>query len=147
MKIGSTAAIVDLDSAEVEITNPLTGAGVNAFVTLAGPENERRKAWEFGRQRKVRADIQRTGKLAVTDPEEDELDQIEVLLQCVLDWRGFAEDDVKQADGTVVPGAPIPFSKEAARQLFQNKDYAWLRGQLMGRLRDRDLFIKVSAPG
>lgn len=126
--------ITDEASAEIEVKNPVTGEGVGAFVTLAGPEHPDRKALEFARQRKVRAAVTRTGKFEAPEPEDYELELTDKLVACTLGWKGIGEDNVE-----------TPFTKAAAQALFSDPKTVWLRDQLLAALGDRDRFIKTSA--
>lgn len=131
-KIGS---IQDALSAPVEIKDPSTGASVGATVTLAGPEHPKRKAVEFSRQRKQRASFQKTGKLDLGDPEDDEATNIDTLIACTLGWEGITDD----------AGKPIAYSESAAATLYATDGQGWLRAQLLAALGERDRFIKTSA--
>ena len=122
--------IQDADRAVVALKHPVTGALLGASVTLAGPEHPQRKSIEFSRQRKLRQAIQKTGKLELVDPEDDELDAIEKLASCTLDWDGIA-------DG----GTPLVYSKDAAIKLYGGQGMGWLRAQVYAALDERERFI------
>ena len=125
--------ITEVSEAEVEILHPITGEGLGAFVTLAGPEHPDRKSLEFARQRKVRAEVQRSGKYDIPEPEDYAEDQTEKLVACTLGWREFARD-----------GQPIDFSKAEARAMFGSAGMTWMRDQLLAALEQRTRFIKTS---
>lgn len=124
--------ITDSSDAVVEIKHPITGAPVGATVTLAGPEHPTRKAIDFAKQRKIRASVQKTGKLELSDPADDELDAIEKLAACTLGWTGIT-------DG----GKEIEFSKAAAMKLYSTEGLGWLRSQLYSAMDERERFIKA----
>lgn len=128
-------SISDAQTAMVDVRDPVTNAPLGATFTVAGPEHPKRKAIEFARQRKLRATLQKTGKLELTDPADDELDQIDLLTECVLGWSGISDN-----------GAEIPFSKDAAAKLFATEGLGWLRGQLLAAMRENERFIQTSAP-
>lgn len=128
------STIRDQHLVEVEIKHPTTRAPLGAFVTIAGPEHPDRKALEFARQRRVREEVQRSHRVPVGDPEEEEAAALDVLVACTFGWRGIADK-----------GAEVAYSKEAARAMFARTELSWLRGQLLLELQRADLFIETSA--
>lgn len=124
----------DIHSADVAIKDPTTGKPTAAVVTLAGPEHPARKKILFARQRKLRKNLQRSGKLELTDPEEDEADEIDYLVDCTLGWRGLVKG-----------GQALAFSKDAARALYEDPKRRWLRDQVRAALDEREAFIARSA--
>jgi hypothetical protein len=127
-------SVSDSQSAEVEIKHPVTGANVGATVTLAGPEHPKRKQIKFARQRAARKALNKTGKVLLSDPEDDEQDNLEDLAACTLGWTGFSED-----------GKPMEFTPAAALKLYQQEKSQWLVSQLMNALNERERFIASSA--
>lgn len=124
----------DATSAEVRIKHPETGAPTSMVITIAGPEHPARRRIAFDRQRKVRAQIQRTGKMQLQDPEDDLADDTELLVACTLGWSGL-----------VMAGQPVAHSAKAARDLYEDPKRRWLRAQVRAALDERELFIKRSA--
>lgn len=127
-------AIKDIETTEIELLHPLSGKGLGAFVTLAGPEYAPRKTLEFQRQRRAREELRRTGTLETLPPDEELQEQLDLLGTCVLGWRGFS-----------VAGQELPFSADKVREVLGKKELAWLRAQLQARLANRDNFISASA--
>ena len=127
-------SILDASSAAIDIKHPVTGQLLGATVTLAGPEHPTRKAIDFAKQRKLRASIQKNGKLEVSDPEEDIQDAIEKLAACTLGWDGMTRD-----------GVPVPFSKDAAAELYSREGLGWLRDQIFAAMEERSRFITACA--
>jgi hypothetical protein len=125
--------IKDLDSAEVEVKDPTTQAPLGLIITLAGPENGKRQAIEYAVQRKMRATLQKTGKIELADPADEELDTIEKLAACTLGWKGLQDES----------GLDVPFSADAAQKLYTEEP--WMRHQLIAALNERERFIKSSA--
>lgn len=123
-------AFEDLPSAEVRIKHPLSGAPTPILIMLAGPEHPQRKAREMARQRKMRAQLQRTGKVQLGDPEEDLIDETQELADCTLGWMGLA----------------TPYSRAAAAQLYADPKRQWLRAQVRTALAERENFIASSVP-
>jgi len=124
------STITDAQSASIDLKHPVTGALLGATVSLAGPEHPTRKAIDFNKQRKLRAAIQKSGKLELTDPADDELDGIEKLASCTLGWSGIT-------DGATV----VEFSKAAALKLYSTEGMGWLRAQLLTAMEERERFI------
>lgn len=119
-------AFEDVDRADVRIKDPVTGAPTAMVVTLAGPEHPDRQRLVFARQRRLRAALSKTGRVPVSDPEEDDSDQLEMLLACTLGWAG----------------AKLPFSRDAARALYTDPRRRWLRDQVLEALERRELFTR-----
>ena len=128
------SSIKDALSAPNDIKHPITGAQIGATVTLAGPEHPTRKAIDFAKQRKLRSAIQKSGKLELTDPADDELDAIEKLASCTLGWSGLT-------DG----GSTVDFTAAAALQLYSTDGMGWLRAQLLTAMDERERFISACA--
>lgn len=118
----------DVLTAEVRIKNPATGAPTPMVVTLAGPEHPDRKRIQFNKSRRLRAELSKTGKLPVTDPEDDEADETEMLVACTIGWTG----------------AEPAFSKQAARAVYVDPKRRWLRDQVLAALNERELFTRAS---
>jgi hypothetical protein len=119
----------DVETADVRIKNPKTGAPSQMVVTLAGPEHPDRKRIVWNRQRRARAAMVKTGKLPMNDPEDDDQDELELLLACTLGWVGF----------------PLPFNRDNARAAFTDPKRRWLREQVSTALNERELFTKACA--
>jgi len=122
--------LVDTPEAEVELRHPATGAPTGAFVTLAGPEHPVRRQMVFALARRMRAQLQATGTVEVSDPEADAIDEDDRLGRCILGWRGLW----------------LEYSPAAARQLMADPARRWLRAQVKQALDKRELFIGGSAP-
>ena len=90
-----------------------------------GPEHPERKRLVFARQRRLRATLAKTGKVPVSDPEEDEAEELDTLVACTLGWAGASE----------------AFSRDAVRRLYAKK--RWLRDQVAAALQERELFIRA----
>lgn len=122
-------AFEDVESAEVRIKDPTSGAPTPMVVTLAGPEHPDRKRLLFAKQRRMRSQLSKTGKVQLNDPEEDEAEELDQLVACTLGWRG----------------APVAYSRDAARQLYTDPRRRWLRDQVQAALQERELFTRRSA--
>lgn len=121
-------------SADVTIKHPLTGAPTPIVITLAGPEHPARRKAAFTRARKMRADMMKTGKVQLGDPEEDEQDETDQLAAFTLGWKNLTSG-----------GTTIVFTPATARTLYAEPKYRWLRDQVRTALDEREAFIKRSA--
>lgn len=124
----------DVTQADITIKDPATGAPTAITFTLAGPEHPKRKKIDMDRQRRMRAQLQKTGKLQFQDPEEDEQDETDSLVACTLGWTGLT-----------LNGHPLVFSADNARQIYTDPKRRWLRAQVVAALAEREAFIKRSA--
>lgn len=124
-------AYEDVTSADVRIKDPTTGAPTPMVVTLAGPEHADRKRLTFARQRRLRAALAKTGKVPVSDPEEDDAEELDMLVACTLGWSG----------------ASVPYSPAEARRLYSDPKRRWLRDQVAAALQERELFTRACAKG
>lgn len=123
----------DTETAEVVIKHPATGAPTEAVVTIAGPEHPKRKAIVFDKQRKLRRQLTKTGKLEFTDPAEEEVEETDLLAACTLGWKGIA-----------IAGKEIPFSQAEAAKLYADPALRWFRAQVKTAMDEKELFIKPS---
>jgi hypothetical protein len=130
-KVGT---ITDTDSADVDVKDPNTGKKI-ASVTLAGPEHPKRKSLLFAKQRRMRNVLQRTGKIELADPADEEQDNLDLLVSCTLGWKDFAD----------AKGEALACTPENARGVFGAPGNGWLKSLLLSALEERDRFIKSSA--
>lgn len=121
-------AFEDAESGDLRIKHPITGAPTGMVVQLAGPEHPLRRNIALARQRRMRAQLAKTGAVQMSDPEDDAADDLEMLVACTLGWRGAAQ----------------PYSQAAARELFADPRRRWLRDQVQAGLLDRQLFMRAS---
>lgn len=124
----------DVTACEVVIKHPVTGAPTDLVITVAGPEHPDRRRINFERQRQMRKALQRTGKLQLADPVEDEDADTEMLVACTLGWRGM-----------MLGGVPLEFSKEQVRRVYTDAKRRWLRDQVKTAMEEREAFIARSA--
>jgi hypothetical protein len=128
----------DVPSADFKLVAPNEKIVLGVF-ELAGPEHAGRRALDQARARRMRAEMAKTGNpyaaLADRDPEEEEADATEYVISNVLGWRDVVGPD----------GAPMPYTRDAARALFTNPKLRWVRSKVNEALNERDRFIKRSA--
>ena len=125
----------DLPEGEVVIKNPVTGEPTSLVIVLAGPEHPIRKRTMFERQRQMRRQFQKTGKLTLGDPVEDEEVETAMLADFTLGWRNF-----------VMGGKQHQYSRATALSVYSDPKMRWLRDQVKTALDEREAFIKRSAP-
>jgi hypothetical protein len=126
------ASLEDIAEAEIQLkrgTEPLP-----IWVTLAGPEHPKRKAFLFGKQRRMRQQLAKTGKLEFSDPAEDEGEEAELLATCVLAWRGV-----------VFSGVPLVCTRPNIEMLLSDPKRAWFRKCVKTAFDDNEAFIAASA--
>jgi hypothetical protein len=128
------AGFEDVQSGTVAIRDPLTGAPTALVIEIAGPEHPLRRRDSFDRQRRVRQDIMKSGKVQLDDPEEEEQEQIDKIARYTLGWSGLT-----------IGGQAVPYSRQAAQQLYSDPKRRWLRDQVRAALDERERFIKRSA--
>jgi hypothetical protein len=133
------ASVVERDCAEVQIRFP-NGAATGVFFTLAGPEHARRRAIVQQMQRGMRKSFERTGKIKLDDPAEEVEKETEFLVACTLGWR------TKETPGAFpYGGKPLAFSADAAREIYEDPERAWLRRFVKQSLDDGENFIGSSS--
>ena len=126
-------SIEDLEQASVEILNPQTKRPTGATITLAGPDHPKARSIALTAQRRVRKQLEKTGRLTLDDPEVEEDSRLEELVARTIGWTGIADDGGKE----------MPCTAENARKLYAG--VTWLRLQLMEAMNDRGNFIRASA--
>ena len=125
-------SLEDIGEAEVQLkrgTEPLP-----IWVTLAGPEHPKRKSFVFAKQRRMRQQLAKTGKLEFQDPAEDEQDEIELLATCVLGWRGVR-----------LGGKALECTRANVEAVLSDPKRAWFRRALKQAFDDNEAFIVASA--
>lgn len=129
-------AFEDVPAGDYVVKHPETGQPTQIMLTLAGPEHPQRKKIAFAQQRRLRKVLQQTGKLQLSDPEDEESEEIDLLVSCTLAWRGLT-----------VSGKELAHSADAARKIYSDPKRRWLRDQVKQALNEREHFIKRSEPG
>ena len=125
------ATVEDVETAEVQLKR--NGQPLPIFVTLAGPEHPKRKRFAFEKQRKIRKQLAKTGKMELGDPAEDEAEENDLLADCVLGWRGV-----------VFNGEALPCNKDNLYRLLNDKKRAWFRKAIREAFEDAEAFTRVS---
>ena len=132
--MSSILSIKSVQSAQVEIRDE-NGAPTGVFFELAGPTHPKRKQIAFNAQRRMQQQLQKTGKMQLDDPAEQESQARENLAAFTLGWSGLTNDT----------GAQVPFSPAKALELYEDDAYAWLVDQLQAALGEKERFMQRSA--
>lgn len=127
-------ALQQSDSAVLPIKHPVTGAPSATTITIAGPEHTTRKALVFARMRAARKEFEKTGSININDPVDDEQAETDLIARCTLGWSGVK-----------LKGLEVAHSVDAARALFTDPKYRWLRNQVKVAMDQLELFIAGSA--
>ncbi len=125
-----------VQSADVVIKHPLTGQPTPVVITIASPEHPTRKRINMAAQRRLRSIISRTGKMPVTDPQEDADEELQTLVACTLGWRGVR-----------IKGDWVDFSAAAAHALYSDSTKRWLVDQVRDAMNARETFTQRSVGG
>jgi hypothetical protein len=126
-------SIKQVTSAKVAIKDP-NGEPTGVVFEMAGPEHPDRKRIFFSEQRKHMRNYNKKGRTELPEPEDLEIQKRDNLAAFTLGWSGCVDDDDK----------PLPFSKQAALDMYSNPEMAWLVDQLSKALEDQELFIMRS---
>jgi hypothetical protein len=126
------ATLEDIAEAEIQLKRDTQLLPI--WVTMAGPEHPKRKAFVFAKQRRMRQQLAKTGKVEFQDPAEDEQDEVELLASCVLGWRGV-----------LWKGQPVECSKANVLAYLGNPKLAWFRRAIKTAFDDNEAFIAASA--
>lgn len=124
----------DVETGTMQIRDPLTNAPTGATILLAGPEHPVRQKLTMDRTRRIRAQVQKTGKVSMSDPLDDRDDETDYLVAATLGWAGLARG-----------GEPLEWSAAAARTLYTDPKRQWLRAQVRAALDEAELFISACA--
>jgi hypothetical protein len=87
--------------AEVQICNPVTGKKTDFYISVKGVDSKTFREQQRAQQRAI--------VNALKGKEELKTDEYAVIVECTTGWRGLK-------DG----GKEVPFSKEAARAMYEN---------------------------
>lgn len=117
---------------ELQLTHPRTGAPLEIFITVLGADSAAYKERLLEHQRRAMADFQKTRKFART-PEQLDADAIELLAAATQAWRNV-----------VVDGKPLTCSEAAARTLYADPRFPWIREQVDAAIGDRANFLPRS---
>lgn len=123
-----------LETFEVEIKDD-EGSGTGVFFTLAGPNHPVRRKAQLTLNRKMIAQANKTGKVELPDPEVAEVDRMNNLAESTLSWRGYVNDE----------GEAVPFSTEAAHELYKIPAMMWLVDQVDAAMGAKENYTKKSS--
>lgn len=126
------STLEDITEAEVQLKRDSQLLPI--WVTLAGPEHTKRKTFLFNKQRRLRQQLAKTGKIEFQDPAEDEADEAELLAACVLGWRGV-----------LWKGQPVECTRANVLAYLNDPKRAWFRRAVKAAFDDNEAFIAASA--
>lgn len=126
-------AFETVQTGDMAVRNPETGAPTTARITLAGPEHPTHRRILLDKARRMRASMMKNGKVQLDDPEDDEAAETDLLVACTLGWSGISRG-----------GKPLAYSADEARKLYTDPGRRWLRDQVRTYLADAQSFIKRS---
>jgi hypothetical protein len=131
------ASIKTLQQAELDLRHPATGESIGVWFVLAGPEHPTRKRTRLTVARRMRDSL--LGGAGLDDDQAEAAAETDVLVASTLGWHGPVVDGVQTS--VTLGGAPLPYSAEAARTLYENPELHWLRQQVRFALDRAALFI------
>ncbi|MCE2915918.1 MAG: hypothetical protein LW768_10280 [Rubrivivax sp.] len=126
------ASLEDITEAEIQLKRESQPLPI--WVTMAGPEHPKRKQFVFAKQRRMRQQLAKTGKVELQDPAEDEADEVDLLATCVLAWRGV-----------VFNGKPLDCNRANVLAVLSDPKRAWFRKALKAAFDDAEAFTVASA--
>lgn len=124
-------SIRQVASAKIQVKDPATGDPTGVIFEMAGPEHPDRKRITFAQSRKFLRAYSKTGRAEMPEPEDAESQKKENLAAFTLGWTGIIDN----------AGAPVVFSKQAALEMYNDPEMAWLVDQLDSALGEKELFI------
>lgn len=111
--------------AECNILSPVDGKLTDVFIKLKGIDS---KEWRKQRKHQTTKLLAAKASGKLEDLDFDNLD-IQALVECTVDWKGITENK-----------KPYPFSKENAKDLYENSPY--IVQQLLEFIGKRENFTK-----
>lgn len=124
-------SIRQVAAAKIQVKDPATGDPTGVIFEMAGPEHPDRKRITFAQSRKFLRSYAKTGRAEMPEPEDAESQKKENLAAFTLGWSGLVDDS----------GKPVVFSKQAALEMYNDPEMAWLVDQLDTALGEKELFI------
>lgn len=123
---------------ELQLLDPAHGQPTPIFVRLLGRDSTAYQAKLREQQRRRTELLRRQGRKAVPDVDQMEAETIDLLVASTAGWR--LERPV------TLRGKPFPdFSPAAARELYSDDGFSWIRDQVDAAIADRANFMKASS--
>lgn len=132
-------------TADVEILDPRTTEGMGAYFVLAGPNHPVRQEFELARDRKMRLEIKKKGRIDLGDPEEDRRQEVEYLARCTLGWYSVDKETGERKEFIVLGGKEVAYSITAAKEIYNDPKRVWLKSQIRRDLKEDEVFLKGSS--
>lgn len=116
------------------LTTP-SGDKLDVVFQLAGPNHPKRKERDRKRLAQSLRKFNKSGRQQLEEDPDELVDrQTDTLVSCTLGWKNL-----------VIDGEALPYSDAAARKLYEDPRFEWVRGQVTGALNDISLFIPGSS--
>lgn len=123
---------------ELQLLGPANGEPTPIFVRLLGRDSAAYQTKLREQQRRRTELLRRQGLKRLPDIEQMEADTIDLLVASTAGWR--LERPV------TLRGKPFPeFSPAAARELYADDGFSWIRDQVDAAIADRANFMKASS--
>lgn len=126
--------IQTVDLFNLDIKGP-DGEPTGVVFRLASPAHPARKAQQLAKSRKMVTEANRSGKVALPDPEDVQAQHPDDLAALTFGWVGYEDEN-----------GPVPFSQAAARALYADPSMLWLTEQVEAGLTDKMLFTQAVQP-
>lgn len=124
----NTAAVAE-EGAELDVLHPVENIPIGVKIVLAGKDSDRFQKF-VRKQANKRTSKWRPGQKLSFTAEEQEQEKVDLLVACTISWSGV-----------VMNGEEIPFSPEAAKELYSNPGFSWLVEQIDEFIGDREHFL------
>ncbi len=131
-------------TADIELLDPKTAEGLGAFFIMAGPNHPARQAHELARERRLRQEVRKRGRVEIGDPEDDRKQEIDYLVACTLGWYSI-DPETKERKEYILLGEEVPYSSEAARRVYEDAQLSWIKRQLKSDMRGDEVFLSASS--
>lgn len=140
--------VADVETAEIQLKR--NNVPLPIFVTFAGPEHPKRKAFALQKQRAVRKQLQKTGQMVLGDPTEDEEEANSLMADCAVSWRTEAKNESGEKVSVpyvVFNGENFACDRGNIARLINDPKRAWFRKAMKEAFDDGEAFIVASSQG
>lgn len=137
--------IITENTGEFQYKHPRTGEPLGLFVTLCGPEHEKRRNFKFRNARDQRVKVKKAGgnvgAMFDGDPQEEEQEVLAHVADCTVSWRREEKvegsDELLKADHWEVgQEKQLACSPANMLKLLKTKKLRWFRQQTLDFFND-----------
>lgn len=139
------ATIEVAQEGDLQLYDPETADPLGVYFILAGPNHPARANIELERDRKMRLEIKKKGRVDLGDPEEDRRRQIEYLAAATLGWYSIDRETKERRDVIVLGGQEIAHSAQRAKEVYSDPLRLWIKRQVQDGINEGEVFIKRSS--